>query len=158
MPINAGKNRKVPPKEADPRAWNPTDTQRAQVKLWSSGGASVRAIARVMNVDTKTLMKHCRDELDFGMAKGETISAEKLMSMMLGDNITALIWYQKTVLGRTERVELTGKNGQPIQYQDVGRLTDEQLAAIAIGGSAGDHPGDGSGGIVETPEGSTSLN
>lgn len=38
------------------------------------------------------------------------------------------------------KLELTGKDGGPVQFQNLDELTDEQLAAIALADSAGDVP------------------
>lgn len=38
------------------------------------------------------------------------------------------------------KLELTGKDGGPMQFQNLDELTDEQLAAIALADSAGDAP------------------
>lgn len=62
------------------------------------------------------------------------ISAIKLEATMIGLDV------------ETRRIELSGKNGGPIQFEDIQKLTDEQLAELAAGAWPAPRGADGSGG------------
>lgn len=66
------------------------------------------------------LQKHIMGEVDLDAA--QVSSAKTLLNKVLPD---------------LKAVELTGKDGGPMEFADASDLTDEQLAAIAAGSSAG---------------------
>lgn len=90
----------------------PTDQQRATVKAMSAYGIPQEQIARVINIDSKTLRLHYRDELDLGVIEANAKVAETLFKQGTRDgNTTALIWWTKSRMGWREpkqEVELSG--------------------------------------------------
>jgi hypothetical protein len=78
------------------------------------------------------------------------LAETKLLTAIRDGNLTAVIFYLKTkgkARGYTERAELTGADGGPI---DVTKLSDEELERIARGEPG---PRAGAGGAGAAPEG-----
>ena len=76
-------------------------------------------IARVIDVDPKTLRKHYRDELDTGHIKANSRVAESLYRKATGEgpqSVTAAIFWLKTRASWKESSvhEVTGKDGAPL--------------------------------------------
>ncbi len=68
------------------------------------------------------------------------IAEMKLYQAIMDGEQWAVVFRLKTKAkdrGYTERQEVTGKDGGPIEHADVTELTDEELARIATHGSAG---------------------
>lgn len=133
----------------------PTDKSRREVEALSGYGIPEHEIARVVGISKPTLLKHYRDELDQGITKANAKVAESLFRKAIGDGpqaITAAIFWAKTRMRWKEPPqshEIAGANGGPIQYVDLSKATDEQLAALepvlAALAAAGDPAGTGSG-------------
>lgn len=132
------------------KPWEPTDFQRGQVKAWAEAGYTQEDIASRMDVDPKTLRAHCREELDFGtmdlladvvqqlgrLAKGAPAQFDENQNLVRAEippNLGAICFLLKTKgkrLGWSERLELTGKDGEAL-LPDLSGLTDEQIEVIA---------------------------
>ena len=129
----------------------PTDAERQQVETMSAYGIPQEEIARVIGIDPKTLRLHYRDELDTGMTKANSRVAQFLFNAASGnavklgpngqpttsatyaDCIRASMFWAKTRMGwrETDRMELTGANGGPMQHEylediDYSVLSDEE--------------------------------
>ena len=61
--------------------WQPTDEQRATVKTMTAYGIRQEAICAVLGVSHPTLEKHCRNELDTGLAQANATVAASLFRM-----------------------------------------------------------------------------
>ena len=61
--------------------WQPTDEQRATVKAMTAYGIRQEAICAVLGVSHPTLEKHCRNELDTGLAQANATVAASLFRM-----------------------------------------------------------------------------
>ncbi len=133
--------------------WAPTEFQRGQVKAWAEAGFTQDDIADRLDTDPKTLRKHCREELDFGIMdllagavrqlgrkavgapahfdeKGNQVRAE--VTPELGA-ICFLLKTKGKKLGWSERLEVTGKDGGallPDLEALMAKMTDEQLELI----------------------------
>lgn len=127
-----------------------TPERREQVRAMAGYGITREHIAIVMQIDKKTLLKHYHQELEAGLAIAAVSIGQKLYDLAtkkVGANVTAIIWWEKTRLGLTERsaIEHTGKNGGPIEHEHdlspLAALSDEELAARlerrSAGGGAG---------------------
>lgn len=83
-----------------------------------------------------TLEKYFRQELDTGELKANAQVAGALYKKAIGGDTTAMIFWLKTRARwrETNRLELTGANGGPMQAQavpmDLSRLSPEQLQAL----------------------------
>ena len=114
-----------------PSEWHPTDVDRRQVEAMSGFGVPHDDIACILDIDPKTLRKHCRRELDLGMAKANAKIGQTLFQQATNGNIAAAIFWAKSRMGWREKHELqvTGPNGGPIRL--AAELTRDELMAIA---------------------------
>lgn len=91
--------------------WAPTDEQRKQIESMSGMGIRQDDMAKILDVDPKTLRKHCRKELDQGSIKATMKVAQNLFKQATEENNTAaMIFWMKARAGWTEKSEvaLTG--------------------------------------------------
>ena len=115
----------------------PTSEQQLKVRIMAACGMPHEQIcSQIINpstgraIDAKTLRRAFRAELDDGMATANALVAQSLFKKATGEGkgaVTAAIFWLKTKAGwkETQAVELTGKDGAPIQQATV---TPEQLA------------------------------
>jgi len=89
-------------------------------------GIPQESICRVVRdgIDDKTLRKHFRAELDTAVAKANAMVGGTLYNKAINGDTTAAIWWSKTRMGWSEkqRLEHTGKDGQPICLWGTGKL------------------------------------
>ena len=78
------------------RSHKPDPAQRRQVEAMAAYGIPETDIARVVNIDPKTLRKHYRDELDLGSTKANAQVAGFLFNSARNGNVTAQIFWLKT--------------------------------------------------------------
>lgn len=91
-----------------------TDEDKKRIKAMAGYGIPQEQIARIYECDAKTLRKHCRKELDEGPTIANSRVAESLYQQAIGGNVTAAIFWCKTRMRWTERVEHTGAEGEPL--------------------------------------------
>lgn len=105
----------------------PTDKSRATVKAMSAYGIPQEQIARVQDIDVKTLRLHYRDELDLGVIEANSKIAETLFNQGTREgNTTALIWWTKSRMGWKERQEMEHSGGINLQVvTGIDRAPDE---------------------------------
>lgn len=103
-------------------SFDPEERERMRISLAAS--------ARNIGERASTLTNHMTGMPDFPSA----LSAIKLQATMIGLDV------------ETRRIELSGKNGGPIQFEDIQKLTDEQLAELAAGAWPAARRADGSSG------------
>lgn len=85
----------------------PTEQDRAKVKALSAYGIPQEQIARVFDIDSKTLRLHYRDELDLGVIEANAQVAKTLFSQATKEgNTTAAIWWTKSRMGWKEKTEV----------------------------------------------------
>ncbi len=135
----------MPPKKktSKPRgrpAWQPTDKERGAVQALSGVGFDEEFIGRYIGKDPKTLRKTCARELEFATAELLALGFSKLAAAVKKGESWAICFLFKTKgkkLGWTERQELSGPNGGPIQHAglmfDPAKLKDmddDELAAL----------------------------
>jgi len=95
-------------------------------------GYVTREIAMYANISESTLFRRCADALDRGYTLRNASLRKKQFDLAMNGNATMLVWLGKNLLGQTDRQELTGAGGGPIQYErtDLRKLTDEELAQL----------------------------
>jgi hypothetical protein len=89
-------------------AHQPDTTSRRQLEAMAGYGIREADIARVLEIDPKTLRRHYRKELDKGHIKANTKVAENLYRRATGEGreaVTAAIFWLKTRAGWRETVE-----------------------------------------------------
>ena len=114
-----------------PAKHQPTDQSRATVESMTAYGMPQDEICRVLGVSGPTLRKHYREEIETASAKANSRVGQFLYSLAsgmaiakgatFGDCRTAAIFWAKTRMRwvETDRHEHTGKDGGPIQTEDV---------------------------------------
>ncbi len=113
---------------------NPKD--RAMVRKMSSFGIPQEEIAEVLEIDSKTLRKHYRKELNTAAAIANTEVAESLFNKATGDgpgSVPAAIFWLKSRAGWREKQELdvTSSDGSMTPAKlDLSKLSTETLAEI----------------------------
>jgi hypothetical protein len=119
-------------------AFVPTDDQRAKVRTLAKAfpPAAEHFIARLIGIERTTLRKYFADDLELGRAEMLAAVASQFINRALdaaaptakGDSDA-----QKFILARlahwSSKVEMTGRDGGPIETIDLSRLNAEQLAA-----------------------------
>lgn len=117
------------------KPFEPNDKMRGLVQALAGFGTPQAEIAlQVINpktnepIDSKTLRQYFRVELDNGEAVANSaVKGALYKSAVEKGNVTAQIFWLKTRCNwrETERIELTGKNGGPVETKDV---SDEKRA------------------------------
>lgn len=137
---NLASSRPIPADGGGPSRGNKpfevTDTHRRNVNAMVACGTTQDLIAQILEIDTKTLRKHFRREIDTAKAKADAAVGTSLHHMATNGNVAAAIFWAKVRMGWTEtsRTELTGKDGAPIDLRAIAaNASDDDLAAIAFG-------------------------
>lgn len=133
----------------------PDAESRRMVDMMVAAGIPQDDIARVLDVDPKTLRKHYRDELDAGGAKARASVSKFLFAAASGDALKhgatyadctrAAMFWAKTRMGwrETERIEHSGPDGGPMQTEDVSAraILADRIARFSARSGSGDDPG-----------------
>jgi len=81
----------------------PTQEMRQMVQLHSSIGTPQDLMARILDIDEKTLRKYYRDELDLGLVKANAKMGGSLFNKGLAGDTAAQIFWMKTRAGWREK-------------------------------------------------------
>ena len=84
----------------------PTEATRQTVQLHTMVGTTQADIARVLDIDEKTLRKYYRDELDLAKSKANATIGGALFNKAKGGDTAAMIFWMKTQAKWAERHEL----------------------------------------------------
>lgn len=84
----------------------PTKAQRDTVTLHAMVGTPQEDIARVLDIDVKTLRKYYRDELDLALAKANATIGGSLFNKAKNGDTSAQIFWLKTRAGFKEKQEI----------------------------------------------------
>ena len=81
----------------------------------------------------ETLLEHFRVELDEGKAKTGWDIANALYTKAMKGDVTAMIWWTKTQMrwSETQKVEITGAHGGPVQTVDYSKLSTDLLLELS---------------------------
>jgi hypothetical protein len=104
-------------REAGRPPHQPTDERRKYVRSLAAYGTPQEQIARVLDIDSKTLRLHYRDELDLAVIEANAKVAETLFRQATKEgNTTAAIWWTKSRMGWKERQahEHSGPDGEKL--------------------------------------------
>jgi hypothetical protein len=129
-------------------AFQPTDEERAQVKKFSGFGLPhdmIRLLVRD-GIALETLYAHFRPELDSGKAQANADITGRLYAKAMAGDTSSLIWWTKAQLrwSETQKVEVTGADGGPVQTVDFSQLSTETLLELSkamIHAAPEDHDG-----------------
>ena len=83
----------------------PTEATRQTVQLHTMVGTTQADIARVLDIDEKTLRKYYRDELDLAKAKSNATIGGALFNKAKNGDTAAMIFWMKTQAGWRETKE-----------------------------------------------------
>ena len=112
----------------------PTDATRETVQLHTTVGTTQADIARVLDIDEKTLRKYYRDELDLAKAKANATIGGALFNRAKSGDTSAMIFWMKTQAGWREKTDInhTSEDGTmtPKAGIDTSKLSTEALAEI----------------------------
>jgi hypothetical protein len=84
----------------------PTADTRQLVQLHTTVGTPQEDIARILDIDPKTLRKHYRDELDLAKAKANATIGGALFNKAKSGDTAAMIFWMKTQAGWREKTDL----------------------------------------------------
>lgn len=94
----------------------PSKATRELVALHTTMGTTQETIARLIEIDEKTLRKHYRDELDLAKAKANATVGGRLYNKAIGGDTTAMIFWMKTQGGWREGQNIDHTSGgKPIK-------------------------------------------
>jgi hypothetical protein len=68
-----------------------------------AGGIPQEDVAKVIGIDSKTMRKHYREELDTAVAKANAKVAQTLFSKAINGDTAAAIWWTKGRMGWAEK-------------------------------------------------------
>ena len=121
-----------------------TDETRKAVENASGMGLSQEDIACLLGVrDPKTVRRRYRKELDSGRMKANLQVATRLFEKCKAGDNTAIIWWEKTRAGKSDRLQLSTQPGNPLEIAHIAAEPDnigkyyERLAQIARDRAAG---------------------
>lgn len=114
----------------------PTDADRKLVRKLSGLGLPVqqiRMLVRPKGIAVDTLLDHFRVELDEGKADTGWKIANALFTKAMKGDTTAMIWWTKTQMrwSETQKLEVTGKDGGPMQTVDLSKLSTDTLLELS---------------------------
>lgn len=114
----------------------PTDADRKLVRKLSGLGLphnQIRMLVREKGIGLDTLAEHFRVELEEGKADTGWKIANALFNKAMKGDTTAMIWWTKTQMrwSETQKLEVTGKEGGPIQSVDLSKVSTEALLELS---------------------------
>ena len=98
----------------------PTQKTRTDVSVMCFAGIPQAMIGKILKIDSDTLAKHYRDELDTALAQRVALVAGALHKNAMNGNVAAQIFVMKTQGSRIakgawrETMQLTGEDGTPL--------------------------------------------
>lgn len=119
--------------------FQPTDEDRALVEQLAAFGIPVESMTLFVkdkagkSISERTLRKHFVKELDQGELKANVKVAQTLFKKAISGDTTSMIFWLKTRARWKEtpqRVELTGKDGGPVEQKTT--VVDEQQIKAAV--------------------------
>jgi hypothetical protein len=115
----------------------PTDETRKVVQNATGMGFNHEDICQLLGIkDPKTLRRRYRKELNAGLPMAKLQVATTLFKKACDGNMTAIIWWEKTRAGRSDRLMLTTPPGEPFATTEIPATPDnigkyhERLAQI----------------------------
>ena len=120
----------------------PTEKSRAEVAALYSYGIPQKEIASFIGIDTKTLSKHYREELDVAQVKAHAAVGRFLFQSATGatlkegashsDCVRAAMFWAKTRMGwkETQGIEHTSPDGSMTPKIDASKLSMQALSEL----------------------------
>ena len=120
----------------DRRHYVPTAKDREMVKLATGHGLTQAEIATILRLDSKTLRKYFREELDSGSAVAVNAMAQNLWKKAMGDgpaSVTATIFWLKVRAGWRE-ASVSSEGDKTLTIKVVGGLPDGGVSDVSVSG------------------------
>jgi hypothetical protein len=113
-----------------------------QVEALAGVGLNEEQICHILGITTRTLLRRKKDNVEFvealkrGRSRAAGIVSNKLFDMAREGNLGAIVWWEKTRRGFSDRVvqEIQGNGASPLQVQINQALTivnDPEAAKLA---------------------------
>lgn len=112
-------------------AHEPTEATRQTVQMHTMVGTPQEVVADVLGIDSKTLRKHYRDELDLAKARANASVCGSLYKKCMAGDTTAMIFWLKTQ-AQWKETTVVESSRAPLEM-----LTDAELERIARTGGDG---------------------
>jgi len=125
-----------------PKGTHPNPTIAATISTMSLAGFTVRQVCETLKLSPETISEHYDDEMKHGRTRMMTDVVGSLAQRAIAGSDTAAIFLAKARLGWSDRqsVELTGKDGNPIEIthraEVVSRLAGTLAHGITLDGEA----------------------
>lgn len=81
----------------------PTDKSRKKVEQMAAVGVPQEDISKVIGIDSKTLRKYYREELDTSLIKANAQVGGALFEKARKGDTSAMIWWEKTRAGKSDK-------------------------------------------------------
>jgi len=100
---------------------SPDDKTRKTVEAMASYGIPQEDIAKVLEIDAKTLRKYYEYELETAATKATAQVAQRLYNKCMNDDTSSIIFWLKTRArwAETVRQEHTGKDGAELTIRHI---------------------------------------
>lgn len=123
------------------RPHKPNEQTRKLVRQYYGAGTPQEDIASVLEISVETLVKYYRKDMDEALVKANLAVAGALHNKARSGDTAAIIWWEKTRAGKSDKLALGGQADNPIRFKDetdvkqkvLKALTDEQLKSILTG-------------------------
>lgn len=114
-----------------------TEIDISKVEEYAAQGLTQVEICLCLGISERTLRNHKQvdsvlaDAIKRGRAKATSEIANRLYQMAIGGDLGAIIWWEKTRCGRTDKVahEVTGKDGGPVEITAIAQAQAAQRLA-----------------------------
>lgn len=128
-------------------AYQPTDEHRELVKTYAVV-LTIPQLAKKLGISESTLLRHYRSEIDEAMATAVAAVGSKLFRSAMSGHFGAQVFFLKTRGKWSQRIELTGEDGGPVETRDLSVLSDDELGDLKrlLGRLAGVGDGEPEGG------------
>jgi len=113
--------------------YEPSEEHRETVIRYTAVGIPQADIAKILQIDVKTLTKYYRDEIDTAVAQANGEVGGALYSKAIAGDTTAMIWWTKTRMKWAEKkeVDLSGQvvsvNTKEMSLEDAQRVLADKL-------------------------------
>ena len=113
---------------------HPHEHLRSTISMHAAIGTPTEMIARIIGISKATLHKHYQDDLDLGSHKANAVVGGKIFeAAKKGEQWACSLWAARRmgwVDASKRQVELTGKDGGPIQQEVTTKDREEALDFI----------------------------
>lgn len=95
----------------------PTQETRQKVRTMYAVGITQEDLAQFLNIDSKTLRKYYREELDTSLIQANAAIGGSLYAKAKAGDTSAIIWWEKTRAGKSDKLALDNHypDGHPFE-------------------------------------------